>query len=1003
MKHLFIAVLLFCSGTIRSQVLSEIDFTYRVADWNGHLSGQFASLANSSDGSTVFAASHAGGIFRSTDGGNNFVHLKSFPSHGIKCIRYIERRTPVLIAAVQDTWLASDRRSLVWYSTDQGTTWNKSRVAAIPFGYNVPARPGTQAYDIDYSATSDIIYLASDHGLLQSTDGGVSFSYRETASTMSSSYKSNPVVTSVECGSGTRVYMAGSSGFYYSSDGGVNWVRYNYPATTVPSTVQVKNQIATVPGSGTILFLTSKYWTTGSPYLEEYLSWSNTNGSTWNSLPTTSIGDGGCGGFPSVKATRKSTPGRSDSCVLYVSNRCNFYRKSFPIIAGNAVDFANTAPWTLLNHYHADTHEITFRNEITGQDNPLYMSTDGGLHKLRSGFDYPLISGPHRGLNALLVYDMIGQTTRTSGGSDIHTVYFGTQDNLLGYFTDGLRPYTAFPTVFWEGRGLESSPYGGQLTFTAGSPYGNYRSAAKYVGLTGFNNCPGNIFWPYYVKDGCYVQIGVPPGSDPGTIGLYMTKNNGRNWWLLFSKTGEQPRVIKVVRTASSSAVIYMPVLNESGKQVFAKIVVEFPAFSVFGEDLLMPFSFPMMPSFTNFGSLGFTQWESNVFAVNPANTEHIIAPDMVSNTLKQTFDGGNTWTEITGLTRRILGEGQFDFRFDQASFISSIGFSPNGQIIVIGTAQNGVFFSRDRGVSWAKIAGSESLKNIYQPYFKPASSSRDDIQEIFFPTHGRGIWKVELPHNPTFFLVDIPYWKYYYRIPRDIGPVNGISALGPAENKTTTPQESVILFHPDSVRSVTNTPNGITVTLAERSELYDPNTGFVPLNQQQVPGLDYLKKGMKSTYPVANSNTGEKITGVAIYKNKIIALLTANEKAPYFATAKEKAAELSKKNPAYNEKKLNLYKDRFIVSEVNTGQGKRWQLLCCNIDTRNGTRTSFEVWVDKRLLTTFTVSKPGGCTPVLLASGTIPPGHYQLEIKPKGGNEVVGTVSFDVRPQDKK
>lgn len=1004
MRSTFLVLTLACTNLLYSQTLTEINFSYRVADWDGHLSGRFDAVASSSDGALVFAASHPGGIFRSTDGGANFTHLKNFPASGTVCIKYIERSTPVLIAAVEDWWLQNDRRSFAWYSTDRGNTWIKCRMAAAPFSYGVPTREGTQGYDIDYNAASDIIYLATDAGLLQSTDGGANFIYRETATTMPSIYRGNPTISSVECGAGNKVYMAGASGFYYSPDGGINWERAALPATAVSSTVRAKNQVSVVPSTETVLLLTMKNYSASSPGAEEYLSFTTTNGRTWTSIPTTPAGDGGCGGRPSVRSKRKITPGMADSCVLYISNRCNFFRKSFRINTSGTVDFTNPAAWSMLNHYHADTHELVFSNESSGRDNPLYMATDGGLHKLRSGIDYPLISGPHRGLNALLLYDIAGHTTRSSGGTYNHTIFFGTQDNLLGYWEDRLPPYTATPVVYWEGRGLETGLYGGNITYTAGSPYGNYQSGPNFRDMHGFLNCPGNSFWPFYIKDQCYIQMGTPPGSAAGTVGLYLTRNNGRKWWLIWSKAGDQPRIPKVIRTADNTAVIFMPVLDESGNQVFTKVVTDLTYFPFWGEDIFPPLVWALMPSFNNFEGLGSQQWETPVFAVNPVNTDHIIAPDMGSNTLKQSLDGGNNWTAISGLPNTtLLADGQYKFRNEyKSSFITSLGFSSSGQIIVAGTAMNGIFYSRDRGVSWARVEGSESLRHIYRPYFKPVIG-RDEQEEVFFPTHGRGLWRVQFPRRPLYYLPDqFPYWNYLLRQPRDIGFITNSSPMTAFESKAAR-ADDIIFFHPDSVLSVNNSPNGIQVLLAANSQVYSAVSGFVPLNPQELTAIGYSKRNPQQNISVNKGSSAEKISGLMIANKKIIALAVAKELPPFFATTKETGTRMSQKMAAFDEKKMNNYKDRFLVTELSTPKGRRYQLTACNIDTRNGTRSSLVVYVDNTEWTSFVIVKPGGCTTVQLPASNLPPGRYKVLIKPKGSQETVGTAFVEIRPADKK
>ena len=994
MKKIFLFFLLIVCKNAFSQTLTEINFTNLVPSMGGHLTGQFTGVANSADGSLVFVASHAGGVYRSTDGGLNFTHLDNFPASGVVCIRYIEKSTPLLIVAVEDWWLASSRSSYAWMSTDQGNTWTKSIMPAVPREYTASGREGLQGYDIDYNPVSDIIYLATDFGLLQSTDGGLSFIYRETPAEMAAEYKRNPAVFTVKWIKENKVCMAGSAGFFNSPDGGRTWERNNFPATATPSTARGKSTISFVPSTEIIV-------TSTSDFPNEYYSFSSSLGRSWTTFSGPPAGSGGCGGWPYLKCKRKSTAGGPDSCVIYASNKCNFFRKAFRIRPDNTVDFSNTAAWVMLERgLHSDSHEITFLNERSGNDRPYLITTDGGLHKSTGIFDYPLTSGPHRGLNALLIYDMAGQLVRSASRRYNHTLYYGTQDNNLGYWDEALgRAQVSHPDVPAEGRGLETGRYGGQITYTAGSPYFIYQAGIRYSGITGFRNCPNNIWWPFYLADNCYVQLGAPPGAEPGTVGLYITNTNGVSWSLIYSKTSESPGLPKVARVAANTAVIFMPVHDESNNQIFVKIVADLTALTATA----------FMPDFTEFTGFGFQQYEIPVFAVNPANPDHIIAPDMGSSTIKQSVNGGNSWTEIAGLTSRITNGGEYRFRNEyNGSFINSIGFSPSGQTITIGTAQNGIFCSANGGTSWDKITGSETMKNICQPYFKPVISG-DAYEDIYFPTMGRGIWKLQMPNRPIFVLPDdILYWKHYLRLPRDFGIIRNPSQVRPFDRPAARFDEFVF-FDPGSLKTINNTQNGLTVLLKTNAELYSRKAGLLKAGYLDLPALQFQKiSNANDTQYEFDTKSGEKVVGVAVANKKIEALIMTQEYPPYFVPAKQWLASIAKSTPMYDAKKLDAFKNRFFISDGKVFQssfppGKNLQLVCCHLDNRNGTVKEWSVFLNKQLWSSFVAGNQQNCITVPLKTANLPLGKYEIEISPKGEKELTGKTYFEIRPQDKK
>src|SRR5260221_635053 len=113
---------------------------------------------------------------------------------------------------------------------------------------------------------------------------------------------------------------------------------------------------------------------------------------------------------------------------------------------------------------------------------------------------------------------------------------------------------------------------------------------------------------------------------------------------------------------------------------------------------LFFPDAFVVYPLMNNFGGLGINPtmfaWYQ-VFGVDPGNTRHLIAPDIVNEKMMETSDGGDNWTEIPNLTSQVTNAGQFLFRrsiFPQASAVS---FSPDDpKVVAIGTWQAGLFFS---------------------------------------------------------------------------------------------------------------------------------------------------------------------------------------------------------------------------------------------------------------------------------------------------------------------
>jgi hypothetical protein len=118
-----------------------------------------------------------------------------------------------------------------------------------------------------------------------------------------------------------------------------------------------------------------------------------------------------------------------------------------------------------------------------------------------------------------------------------------------------------------------------------------------------------------------------------------------------------------------------------------------------------------------NFGGLGINRtmfaWYQ-VFAVDPRDPNHLFAPDIFDDRMKETWDGGDTWFDRSDLTALVTGSGTFLFHdslFPQASAISFSEDDPH--MVAVGTMQGGLFLSSDRGTTWDNVYGSDRATYI--------------------------------------------------------------------------------------------------------------------------------------------------------------------------------------------------------------------------------------------------------------------------------------------------
>ena len=159
-----------------------------------------------------------------------------------------------------------------------------------------------------------------------------------------------------------------------------------------------------------------------------------------------------------------------------------------------------------------------------------------------------------------------------------------------------------------------------------------------------------------------------------------------------------------------------------------------------------------IVPSFGGFGRpAAMTDW-LHVLGVDPWHPNHLLAADIINQTMLESTDGGATWNEMKQLTQQVTDSGRLNFRgrqffnqnadkypvdFFPISQVTAISFYPDGSDqVALGTVQNGIFLSQDGGKKWIRVPGSEKATLISSLYWRSAN-------DIIVSTYGRGLWRV--------------------------------------------------------------------------------------------------------------------------------------------------------------------------------------------------------------------------------------------------------------------
>lgn len=330
----------------------------------------------------LFAGAPAGGVWKSTDGGNSWsTNTDLLPNLGVSSIAIDPVNPDTMFIATGDRDAADTYSIGVLKSVDGGQTW---QTTGLSYAVN-QSRRVTGIY-INPKNTQEII-VSSRNGIFRSTDGGSNFSNVQGGSWQ--------MLTFVPGASDTLFAGSNSGGsIVRSTDAGVTW---NYVTNGLPTNGVTRVELATTaddPNYVYALFSASNnglagiYRSTdgGSTWTQQF-SGSNMNLLHWSSSPGGNVSGGSTGGQGWYDLAIAVSPVDKDQ--IYVGG-VNIWRS----INGGV-------SWSLSAHWfggggaafaHADQHYFIFE---PGTNN-FYAGNDGGVYMTSNGNNYTeLCNGLH--------------------------------------------------------------------------------------------------------------------------------------------------------------------------------------------------------------------------------------------------------------------------------------------------------------------------------------------------------------------------------------------------------------------------------------------------------------------------------------------------------------------------------------------------------------------------------------------------------------------------------
>lgn len=346
---------------------------------------------------TVWAGTPAGGLWKTTDGGGNWLpatdNISIIQSSGVSDIAFNAQNYNTMYIATGDADGGNTQSIGVYKSTDAGVTWNPTGLSFSITSYITIARL------LVHPTNPTILIAGTSNGIYRSTDSGVNWTKLNGFAIKDMEWRpNNPSI----------VYACGGTKFYKSTDEGATW---NEITNGVPTNAQ-RLAIAVTAANSNFVYMVASNGSSG--FLGFFKS--TDAGSTFVSQSTAP----NILGYE-VDGSKTGGQGWYDLCIAANPNSAN------DVFVGGVNNWRTTdggLNWTIntfwyqygsLPTVHADKHDLFFSGST------LYCGNDGGIYSTADlGNTWTFISS---GLPNTQFYK-IGVSTITPA-----TIIGGAQDN----------------------------------------------------------------------------------------------------------------------------------------------------------------------------------------------------------------------------------------------------------------------------------------------------------------------------------------------------------------------------------------------------------------------------------------------------------------------------------------------------------------------------------------------------------------------------------------------
>ncbi|WP_420643724.1 choice-of-anchor D domain-containing protein [Candidatus Leptofilum sp.] len=337
-----------------------------------------AIAVNPNDEDVIYIGTAGGGVWRTNDGGSNWIPLFDRQvALGIGSIAIDPADTDVIYVGTS-TRVGFQPSAGLFRSSDGGATWI-SLGSGFPDG-NVGNVTQFITQDINViiidPANSNILYIGTNNGLFTSTDGGFNWT-RGT----NGNGNARTLVLDPTSPTGNRILYAGITniGIVQSTDGGTTWNQVLNAATPVVAAavgpaparftkvlVDIAPPTSPPNPNGIQVLYASMTGSQGAPDPVGVFA-STDQGTTWTQQTATNLPGNTQGGYSSHLAVDPASPGDGVNDILYCGS----------VGQARSTDSGNN--FTTLNGLHADTQAWAFIPKTAPTPTVVLSGTDGGL------------------------------------------------------------------------------------------------------------------------------------------------------------------------------------------------------------------------------------------------------------------------------------------------------------------------------------------------------------------------------------------------------------------------------------------------------------------------------------------------------------------------------------------------------------------------------------------------------------------------------------------------